>query len=79
MSNYFAQVDALARGKTPEELRAEGVKEELVSHKTFPGDRCSLQILFAKEADPYNVGQLLALYEHRVAVEGLLWGVNSFD
>ncbi|CAD8066766.1 unnamed protein product [Paramecium sonneborni] len=79
MSNYFAQVDALARGKTKEEVIAEGVKQELQHHKVFPGDRCSLQILFQNEANPYNVGQLLALYEHRVLVEGILWGINPFD
>ncbi|KAM3127433.1 hypothetical protein pb186bvf_020466 [Paramecium bursaria] len=79
MSNYFAQVDALAIGKTAEEVIKEGVKQELVQHKVFPGDRPSLQILFKNECNPYNVGQLLALYEHRVLVEGLLWGINPFD
>jgi glucose-6-phosphate isomerase len=80
-------VDALARGKTAEEVRAEGVAENLVLHKVFPGDRPSIQILFKKEVNPFNVGQLLALYEHRVAVCGYeicymfsyLWNINSFD
>lgn len=79
MSNYFAQVDALARGKSVDECRSEGVKEELLAHKVFQGDRSSLQILFEQEANAYNIGQLLAMYEHRVLVEGLLWGINSFD
>lgn len=70
MSNFFAQVDALARGKTAEEVKAEGVNDALVQHKVFPGDRASIQILFQNEANPFNIGQLLALYEHRVAVAG---------
>eukprot|EP00240_Pyramimonas_obovata_P002986 CAMPEP_0118957516 /NCGR_PEP_ID=MMETSP1169-20130426/62146_1 /TAXON_ID=36882 /ORGANISM="Pyramimonas obovata, Strain CCMP722" /LENGTH=626 /DNA_ID=CAMNT_0006905601 /DNA_START=52 /DNA_END=1932 /DNA_ORIENTATION=- len=78
MCNFFAQPDALATGKTPEELRAEGVGEALVPHKTFPGNRPSLSLLLPA-VDPFVVGQLLALYEHRVAVQGFLWGVNSFD
>ncbi|ESS30496.1 glucose-6-phosphate isomerase GPI [Toxoplasma gondii VEG] len=78
MSNFFAQPDALAFGKTPEELRKEGIPEKLVPHKTFPGDRPSCMLLFP-EISPFHIGQLLALYEHRVAVEGWLWGINSFD
>lgn len=70
MSNYFAQVDALACGKTEEQCAKEGVPANLLAHKVFPGDRSSLQLLFRDEANPFNVGQLLALYEHRVLVEG---------
>eukprot|EP00245_Coleochaete_scutata_P004800 TRINITY_DN177_c0_g5_i1.p1 TRINITY_DN177_c0_g5~~TRINITY_DN177_c0_g5_i1.p1 ORF type:complete len:573 (-),score=108.68 TRINITY_DN177_c0_g5_i1:883-2601(-) len=78
MSNFFAQADALAYGKTPEELRAENVPEHLVSHKTFKGNRPSLSILLP-ELSPFTVGQLLAAYEHRVAVQGFIWNINSFD
>eukprot|EP01053_Blabericola_migrator_P012713 Blabericola_migrator_1__12712@NODE_813_length_6418_cov_269_331286_g573_i0_p2_GENE_NODE_813_length_6418_cov_269_331286_g573_i0NODE_813_length_6418_cov_269_331286_g573_i0_p2_ORF_typecomplete_len590_score109_36PGI/PF00342_19/1_7e124Peptidase_M16_M/PF16187_5/0_25_NODE_813_length_6418_cov_269_331286_g573_i027704539 len=79
MSNFFAQPDALALGKTAEALRAEGVPENLIAHKTFPGNRPSLSLLFEGQLTPRRVGQLLALYEHRTAIEGFMWGVNSFD
>ena len=79
MSNFFAQPDALALGKTLEQLKAEGVPENLWEHKRFLGDRPSLSILFSGALDAYKCGQLLALYEHRVVVEGFLFGVNSFD
>mmetsp|Transcript_2912 Transcript_2912/g.7594 ORF Transcript_2912/g.7594 Transcript_2912/m.7594 type:complete len:546 (-) Transcript_2912:274-1911(-) len=78
MSNFFAQPDALALGKTAAELKAEGVPDSLVAHKTFPGDRPSLSLLLPK-CDPYWLGQLLALYEHRTAVQGWVWDINSFD
>jgi len=78
MSNFFAQPDALALGKTADECRAGGVTEELVAHKTFKGDRPSLSLLLPV-CDPYNLGQLLALYEHRTAVQGWIWEINSFD
>merc|ERR1719446_1603895 len=78
MSNFFAQPDALALGKTPQELAAEGVPENLIAHKTFPGDRPSLSLLLPA-CDARNLGQLLALYEHRTAVQGWVWGINSFD
>jgi len=78
MSNFFAQPDALALGKTEEQVRAEGVPEKLVAHKTFPGDRPSLSLLLPI-CDARNLGALLALYEHRTAVQGWMWGVNSFD
>merc|ERR1719487_1342470 len=78
MSNFFAQPDALALGKTPQELRADGVPEELVPHKSFPGDRPSLSLLLPV-CDAKNLGLLLALYEHRTAVQGWLWDINSFD
>lgn len=79
MSNFFAQPDALALGKTLAQLEAEGVPENLRNHKLFVGDRPSLSILFEGALDAYNCGQLLALYEHRVATEGFLYGINSFD
>jgi len=78
MSNFFAQPDALALGKTAEELTAEGVPEKLVAHKTFTGDRPSLSLLL-EVCDARTLGKLLALYEHRTAVQGWLWGINSFD
>lgn len=78
MANFFAQPDALACGKTREELRAEGVPEPLLPHKEFPGNRPSNVLLFDR-LDAYSTGQLLALYEHRTAVQGFLWGINSFD
>lgn len=73
-----AQADALALGKTPVELRASGVPDHLIPHKTFTGNRPSLSML-VKQLDAYSVGQLLALYEHRVAVQGFIWNINSFD
>lgn len=78
MSNFFAQPDALAMGKFEDEVRAEGVPEELVKHKAFPGDRPSLSMLLPT-ASPFVLGQLLAMYEHRTAVQGWLWEINSFD
>ena len=78
MSNFFAQPDALAYGKSKEELVAEGVPPALIPHKEFPGNRPSLSLLFPA-LTPYSCGQLLALYEHRVAVQGFVWGINSFD
>jgi glucose-6-phosphate isomerase len=78
MSNFFAQADALATGKTMEELTAEGVPEALKAHKVFPGNRPSTSILFPR-LDAKSTGQLLALYEHRTAVQGFVWGINSFD
>ncbi|KAG2302405.1 hypothetical protein Bca52824_031056 [Brassica carinata] len=78
MSNFFAQPDALAYGKTPEQLQKENVSENLIPHKTFSGNRPSLSLLLP-ELGAYNVGQLLAIYEHRVAVQGFVWGINSFD
>lgn len=78
MCNFFAQADALAYGKTREELRSEGVPDYLIPHKTFTGNRPSLSILLPA-LTAYTVGQLLATYEHRVAVQGFIWGINSFD
>lgn len=72
MSNFFAQPDALACGKTLEELELEGVPEALRKHKEFPGNRPSFSLLFP-QLDPFTAGQLLALYEHRVFVEVRAW------
>lgn len=78
MSNFFAQPDALARGKTEDDLKNEKVPPELIAHKTFPGDRPSVSILLP-ELDARRIGQLLSLYENQVAVQGFVWGINSFD
>ena len=78
MANFFAQPDALAMGKTAEEVRAEGAPEALVPHKVFPGNRPSSSLLL-QELTPFTAGQLLAIYEHRTAVEGFVWDINSFD
>ncbi|GAA3874612.1 glucose-6-phosphate isomerase [Streptomyces sedi] len=78
MANLFAQGQALAFGKTPDEVRAEGVAEELVPHRTFPGDRPTTTIL-ADELSPSVLGQLVALYEHKVFVQGAVWDIDSFD
>lgn len=79
MSNFFAQPDALALGKTIEEVQAENVPEHLQAHKMFSGDRPSLSILFSGSVTPFNAGQLAALYEHRTSVEGFLYNINSYD
>ncbi|XP_002510371.2 glucose-6-phosphate isomerase, cytosolic isoform X1 [Ricinus communis] len=78
MSNFFAQPDALAYGKTAEQLQKENVPQHLIPHKTFSGNRPSVSILLSS-LDAYKIGQLLAIYEHRVAVQGFVWGINSFD
>jgi len=78
MANLFAQSEALAFGKTAEEVRAEGVKPELVPHRTFPGNRPSSTLLLERMT-PAALGRLIALYEHKVFVQGTIWGVNSFD
>ncbi|WP_344631651.1 glucose-6-phosphate isomerase [Streptomyces glaucosporus] len=78
MANLFAQGQALAFGKTEEEVRAEGVGEEQVPHRTFRGNRPTTTIL-AAELTPSVLGQLVALYEHKVFVQGAVWNVNSFD
>ncbi len=78
MANVFAQTEALAFGKTPEQVRAEGTDERLVPHRVFEGNRPSNTIL-AEKLDPETLGKLVALYEHSVFVQGAIWGVNSFD
>ncbi|WP_338889957.1 glucose-6-phosphate isomerase [Rhodococcus sovatensis] len=78
MSNYFAQTKVLAFGKTADEIAAEGTAPDVVPHKVMPGNRPSTSIL-APKLTPSVVGQLIALYEHQVFVEGVVWGVDSFD
>ncbi|TFG94233.1 MAG: glucose-6-phosphate isomerase, partial [Myxococcales bacterium] len=78
MANLFAQTQALAFGKTEVEVRAEGVSEALASHRTFPGNRPSNTLLLER-LTPASLGALVALYEHKVFVQGSLWNVNSFD
>ncbi|HJO22281.1 MAG: glucose-6-phosphate isomerase [Myxococcota bacterium] len=78
MSNLFAQTEALALGRTPDEVRADGVAEELVTHRSFPGNRPT-NTLLADRLTPESFGALLALYEHKVFVQGTLWNVDSFD
>ncbi|MEU3944834.1 glucose-6-phosphate isomerase [Streptomyces sp. NPDC029526] len=78
MANFFAQTQALAFGKTPEEVRGEGVPEDLVPHKTFRGNHPTTTIL-ARELTPSVLGQLVALYEHKVFVQGAVWNIDSFD
>ncbi|CAL9650354.1 glucose-6-phosphate isomerase [Streptomyces sp. enrichment culture] len=78
MANLFAQGQALAFGKTADEVRAEGVPEEQVPHRTFPGNHPTTTIL-AGELTPSVLGQLIALYEHKVFVQGAVWGIDSFD
>ncbi|MGY3683505.1 glucose-6-phosphate isomerase [Streptomyces sp. TE33382] len=78
MANFFAQTQALAFGRTPDEVRAEGVPEELVPHKTFRGNHPTTTIL-ADRLTPSVLGQLIALYEHKVFVQGAVWNIDSFD
>ncbi|MFE9325233.1 glucose-6-phosphate isomerase [Nocardia sp. NPDC052278] len=78
MSNLFAQTKVLAFGKTAEEIAAEGTDPKVVPHKVMPGNRPSTTIL-APQLTPSVVGQLIALYEHQVFVEGTIWGIDSFD
>jgi glucose-6-phosphate isomerase len=79
MSNFFAQPDALALGCDIETLKSQKVPENLLEHKFFSGDRPSLSILFSGSLNAFHCGQLLAIYEHRVAVEGFIYDCNSFD
>jgi glucose-6-phosphate isomerase len=78
MANLFAQGQALAFGKTADEVRAEGVPEEQVAHRTFRGNHPTTTIL-ARELTPSVLGQLVALYEHKVFVQGAIWNIDSFD
>ncbi|WP_037673153.1 glucose-6-phosphate isomerase [Streptomyces griseus] len=78
MANLFAQGQALAFGKTAEEVRAEGVAEEQIAHRTFKGNHPTTTIL-ARELTPSVLGQLIALYEHKVFVQGAIWNIDSFD
>ncbi|MEO7557495.1 MAG: glucose-6-phosphate isomerase, partial [Gammaproteobacteria bacterium] len=86
LSNFFAQTEALMKGKTEAEARAELVAdglsgdalEKLLPHKVFPGNKPTNSILF-KKLDPKTLGMLIALYEHKIFVQGVIWNVNSFD
>jgi glucose-6-phosphate isomerase len=86
LANCFAQAEALMRGKTEEEVRTElegeglsqGLVNRLAPHKVFPGNRPSNSILVRK-FDPHTLGKLIALYEHKIFIQGVIWGINSFD
>jgi glucose-6-phosphate isomerase len=78
LANVFAQAEALAFGKTPDQVRAEGTAEWLVPHRVFEGNRPS-NVILAEELTPEVLGKLVALYEHSVFVQGTIWRVNSFD
>ncbi len=78
LSNFFAQTKALAFGKTADEVRAEGTKEEIVPARVFTGNRPTTSIM-APALTPSVVGQLIALYEHITFTQGAVWGINSFD
>jgi glucose-6-phosphate isomerase len=78
LANVFAQAEALAFGKTPEQVRAEGTPDWLVSHRVFEGNRPSNMIL-ADRLTPETLGKLVALYEHSVFTQGTIWNVDSFD
>ena len=78
MSNVFAQPEALAFGKTPEQVREEGTPEEIVPHRVMEGNRPS-NVILAERLDPGTLGSLVALYEHSVFTQGAIWGIDSFD
>ncbi|HEX3525934.1 MAG TPA: glucose-6-phosphate isomerase [Thermoanaerobaculia bacterium] len=78
LANVFAQAEALAFGKTADEVRAEGAAEELVPHRTFEGNRPS-NLLLLDSLTPDALGKLVALYEHAVFTQGVIWGIDSFD
>lgn len=86
LSNYFAQTEALMKGKTEDEARSEllasgldpDTAEALIPHKVFKGNRPTNAILF-KKLDPWTLGALIALYEHKIFVQGVIWNINSFD
>jgi glucose-6-phosphate isomerase len=78
MANVFAQAEALAFGKTPAEVKAEGTPDWLVPHRVFEGNRPS-NTIFAQRLTPETLGRLVALYEHSVFTQGTVWGVDSFD
>jgi glucose-6-phosphate isomerase len=78
VANLLAQAEALAVGRTSEEVAADGTPPELIPHRTMSGNRPSTLIL-APQLSPSVLGQLIALYEHRAVVAGALWGINPFD
>ncbi|MET0511388.1 MAG: glucose-6-phosphate isomerase [Thermoleophilaceae bacterium] len=78
MSNVFAQAEALAFGKTEEEVRAEGTADAVVPHRVFEGNRPT-NVILAEKLTPHTLGALVALYEHSVFTQGTVWGIDSFD
>jgi glucose-6-phosphate isomerase len=78
MANVFAQAEALAFGKTAEEVKKEGTEDWLVSHRVFEGNRPS-NTLLADRLTPETLGKLVALYEHCVYTQGVIWNIDSFD
>jgi glucose-6-phosphate isomerase len=78
VSNVFAQTEALAFGKTPEEVRSEGTPEDVIPHRVMEGNRPSNTIL-VERLTPHSLGSLVALYEHSVFTQGVVWGIDSFD
>ncbi len=78
MSNVFAQAQALAFGKTEQEVRAEGTPDAIVPHRVMPGNRPT-NVILVEELTPHSLGMLVALYEHSVFTQGTIWGIDSFD
>jgi glucose-6-phosphate isomerase len=78
MANFFAQTEALAMGKTAEEVQADGVADFQIPHRTFPGNHPTNTLLLDL-LTPESLGKLVALYEHKVMVQGSIWRINSFD
>jgi len=78
LSNFFAQTEALMNGRSPDDLLAAGVKPELIPFKFFSGNRPTNSFLI-KMISPYTLGQLIALYEHKIFVQGVIWNIYSFD
>jgi glucose-6-phosphate isomerase len=78
LANVFAQAEALAFGKTPEQVKAEGTPDWLVPHRVFEGNRPS-NVILADKLTPETLGRLIALYEHSVFTQGTIWQIDSFD
>jgi glucose-6-phosphate isomerase len=78
MSNVFAQAEALAFGKTAQQVREEGAAEAIVPHRVFEGNRPT-NVILAEQLTPHTLGALVALYEHSVFTQGVVWGIDSFD
>jgi len=78
MANFFAQTEALAFGKTAEEVKADGVVDYQVTHRTFEGNHPTNTIL-GERLTPEALGKIIALYEHKIFVQGTVWDINSFD
>ena len=78
MSNVFAQAQALAFGKTEQEVRADGTPEQVVPHRVMEGNRPT-NVILAQRLTPRTLGTLVALYEHSVFTQGAIWGIDSFD